>query len=144
MSASTQAAGKQRQRWERGRFELIRSCTWPLLRAAWQRRSAVCLDLALDLLVLPISYVALGVIALLLVALLASWWSMAFIGWVWLSLACVLVLAAYVLRGWQLSGTGMRGLLDLLGAPLFVIWKLLLMLSRQRSTEWVRTERKRS
>jgi len=144
MSASTQAAGKQRQRWERGRFELIRSCTWPLLRAAWQRRSAVCLDLALDLLVLPISYVALGVVALLLVALLASWWSLAFIGWVWLSLACVLVLAAYVLRGWQLSGTGMRGLLDLLGAPLFVIWKLLLMLSRQRSTEWVRTERKRS
>ena len=104
----------------------------------------MCLDLALDLLVLPISYVALGVGALLLAALLASWWSAAFSAWIWLALGCVLVLAAYVLRGWQLSGTGARGLLDLLGAPVFVIWKLLLMLSRQRSTEWVRTERKRT
>ena len=144
MTASREAAGKQRQRWEHGRFQLIRSRTWPLLQAAWRRRSAVCLDLALDLLVLPISYVALGVGALLVAALLATWWSSAFSGWIWLALGCALVLAAYVLRGWQLSGTGARGLLDLLGAPVFVIWKLLLMLSRQRSTEWVRTERKRT
>jgi cellulose synthase/poly-beta-1,6-N-acetylglucosamine synthase-like glycosyltransferase len=144
MTASREAAGKQRQRWERGRFQLIRSRTWPLLQAAWRRRSTVCLDLALDLLVLPISYVALGVGALLLTALLATWWSVAFSPSIWLALGCVLVLAAYVLRGWQLSGTGVRGLVDLLGAPVFVIWKLLLMLSRQRSTEWVRTERKRS
>jgi cellulose synthase/poly-beta-1,6-N-acetylglucosamine synthase-like glycosyltransferase len=144
MTVTPEVAGKQRQRWERGRFQLIRSHTWPLLQAAWRRRSAVCLDLALDLLVLPISYVALGVGALLLAALLASWWNPAFSPWIWLALGCVLVLAAYVLRGWQLSGTGARGLLDLLGAPVFVIWKLLLMLSRQRSTEWVRTERKRT
>jgi cellulose synthase/poly-beta-1,6-N-acetylglucosamine synthase-like glycosyltransferase len=144
MSVSTQAAGKQRQRWERGRFQLIRSRTWPLLQAAWRRRSAVCLELALDLVVLPISYVALGVGALLLAALLATWWNAAFSAWIWLALGCVLALAAYVLRGWQLSGTGARGLLDLLGAPVFVIWKLLLVLNRQRSNEWIRTERKRT
>jgi cellulose synthase/poly-beta-1,6-N-acetylglucosamine synthase-like glycosyltransferase len=144
MTASPQAARKQRQRWEHGRFQLIRSRTLPLLRAAWQRRSAVCLDLALDLLVLPITYVALNVGLLVIVALLAAWWHPGFMPWVWFSLGCVLVLVAYVLRGWQLSGTGARGLLDLLGAPVFVIWKMLLMLSRHQSGEWVRTERKRS
>jgi len=51
---------------------------------------------------------------------------------------------AYILRGWQPSGTGARGLLDLLGAPAFVVWKIALMLGRHRSGEWVRTERKRS
>jgi hypothetical protein len=48
------------------------------------------------------------------------------------------------MRGWQLSGIGARGLLDLLGAPVFVIWKLLLMLNRNQPEGWVRTERKRS
>ena len=36
-----------------------------LLRAAVVRRSAVCLDLALDLLVLPLSYVVLNVIVII-------------------------------------------------------------------------------
>ena len=144
MTAAPQAARKQRQRWEHGRFQLIRSRTLPLLRAAFRRRSAVCLDLALDLLVLPFTYVALGVGALLAAALLATWWQPQFMPWVWFAVGCVLVLVAYVVRGWQLSGTGVRGLVDLLGAPAFVIWKLLLMLSHHHSGEWVRTERKRS
>jgi cellulose synthase/poly-beta-1,6-N-acetylglucosamine synthase-like glycosyltransferase len=144
MSATPQAARKQRQRWEHGRFQLIRTRALPLLRAAWQRRSPVCLDLALDLLVLPFAYVALGVSGLVIAALLAAWWDPGFMPWVWFSLACVLVLAAYILRGWQLSGTGARGLVALLGAPTFMVWKLVVMLSRHQSGEWVRTERKRS
>ena len=144
MTASPQAARTQRQRWEVGRFRLIRSRTLPLLRTALQRRSVVCLDLAFDLLLLPLSYVALGVGALLVAALLAAWWHPGFMPWVWFSVACVLILVAYVMRGWQLSGIGARGLLDLLGAPAFVAWKLLLMLSRNQPKGWVRTERKRS
>jgi len=144
MTANPQAARTQRRRWEVGRFRLIRSRTLPLLRTALQRRSVVCLDLAFDLLLLPLSYVALGVGALLVVALLAAWWHPGFMPWVWFSVACVLILVAYVMRGWRLSGIGARGLLDLLGAPAFVAWKLLLMLSRNQPEGWVRTERKRS
>jgi cellulose synthase/poly-beta-1,6-N-acetylglucosamine synthase-like glycosyltransferase len=142
--ASPQAAQTQRRRWEMGRFRLLRSKTLPLLRAALQRRSLVCLDLAFDLLLLPLSYIALAVGALLVVAILATWWHLAFLPWVWLGVACILTLLLYVMRGWQLSGMGARGLLDLLGAPWFVLWKLLLMLRRNRSEGWVRTERKRS
>lgn len=144
MTANPEVASKQRQRWEGGRFQLIRSRTMPLLRAAVHQRSAVCLDLALDLIVLPITYVALNVAVLLLVALLAAWWQGSFMPCVWFSLACAAVLLVYVLRGWQLSGTGARGLLDLLGAPAFVLWKVMLMLSRRRPAGWVRTERKSS
>jgi cellulose synthase/poly-beta-1,6-N-acetylglucosamine synthase-like glycosyltransferase len=143
MTASPQAARTQRRRWEVGRFRLIRSRTLPLLRAALKRRSVVCLDLAFELLLLPLSYVALGVGALLICALLAAWWHPAFMPWVWIAAACILALVAYVMRGWQLSGMGARGLLDLLGAPAFVAWKLLLMLRRNEPVSWVRTERKR-
>jgi 1,2-diacylglycerol 3-beta-glucosyltransferase len=144
MTATPQAARKQRQRWEHGRFQLIRARTLPLLWAALRRRNPVCLDLALDLLVLPLTYVAVGVGSLLVAALLAAWWHPGFMPWVWFSVGCALVLVAYILRGWQLSGTGARGLLDLLGAPAFVVWKIALMLGRHQSGEWVRTERKRS
>jgi len=144
MTADPQIARKQRQRWEHGRFQLIRSRTLPLLSAAIRRRSAVCLDLALDLLVLPVTYVALNVCALLVAALLASWWNAQFIPWLWLSLGCTAVLVIYVLRGWSLSGTGLRGLLDLIAAPVFVMWKVILMLNRHQAGEWVRTERNQS
>ena len=52
--------------------------------------------------------------------------------WLWLGLGCGISLLLYVLRGWQLSGVGVRGLVDLLRAPFFVLWKVLLMLRRAR------------
>ncbi len=134
-------ARSQRQRWEDGRFQLVRSKTMPLLRAAVTRRSALCLDLGLDLLVLPLSYVALNSVALVLVAFLASRKYPQLQGWTWIGAACIGSLVAYVLRGWQLSGVGAQGLLDLARAPTFLIWKVLLMLRPRKSRAWVRTDR---
>ncbi|MFL6549209.1 MAG: glycosyltransferase family 2 protein, partial [Povalibacter sp.] len=141
MVSGEQVARKQRQRWEDGRFQLIRTKTLPLLAASFKKHSAVCFDLAADLLVLPLSYVALNAIALIVAAALACWWNPAFIAWLWLGVACVVSLVLYVLRGWQLSGIGLRGLLDLARAPGFLIWKIFLMLRRRESGEWVRTGR---
>lgn len=143
MVSSAQIADKQRQRWERGRFELIRAKTGPLLRAALARRSATCLDLALDLLVLPLSYVALSVIVFCLCAAAASWWQSVLLPWLVVGLLSLGAIALYVLRGWQLSGIGARGLVDLARAPLFLVWKVLLMLKRKTTDEWIRTERER-
>jgi cellulose synthase/poly-beta-1,6-N-acetylglucosamine synthase-like glycosyltransferase len=137
-------ASKQRQRWESGRFELIRTKTMALLAAALRRRSAVCLDLALDLMVLPLSYVACYAVALTLIAALLSLWSVVFVPWIWMGATCIVILGLYVLRGWQLSGIGAQGLLDLAGAPKFLLWKLLLMFQRRnKNAEWVRTEREK-
>jgi cellulose synthase/poly-beta-1,6-N-acetylglucosamine synthase-like glycosyltransferase len=143
MVSGEQIARKQRQRWEHGRFQLIRAKTLPLLKAAFRKRSAVCFDLALDLLVLPLSYVALNIFALMSLAAVAVWWRHSFESWLWLSLACALSLIFYVLRGWQLSGIGARGLVDLARAPGFLVWKILLMVRRRSSDEWVRTDREK-
>ena len=144
MVSGEQAAGKQRQRWEDGRFQLIRSKSLPLLAAAVRERSRICLDLALDLLVLPLSYVALNVVLFVLAAALAAHWNHSLQYWLWIALACTASLVLYVMRGWQLSGVGAQGLLDLGRAPGFLIWKIMLMLRRGKAGEWVRTDREKS
>src|SRR5712671_109037 len=102
------AAAVQRQRWERGRFALIRSRTVPVLVAA---------------------------------AAAVAWWLPAGAAWLGLAIACGAALLAYVLRGWQLSGIGARGILDLARAPLFLAWKLRLLRRPSDPTAWVRTPR---
>lgn len=141
MVTSSATAGKQRQRWEDGRFALIREKTSTVLKAAIARRSKVCLDLACDLLVLPLSYVALNAVALTALAIVGLRLAPA-LGkvWLWLGLGCTVSIVLYVLRGWQLSGLGRQGLIDLARAPFFIAWKVVLML-RRRDSGWVRTDR---
>jgi cellulose synthase/poly-beta-1,6-N-acetylglucosamine synthase-like glycosyltransferase len=143
MVSSEQGARTQRQRWERGRFQLMRSKTGPLLSAALRRRSAICLDLALDLLVLPISYIALLIAALIAVAGVAAAWYSGMRIWLWIGAACAASLMCYVLRGWQLSGIGLIGVWDLARAPGFLLWKLQLLLRGRSSNAWERTDRER-
>ena len=144
MVSGEQASRSQRQRWEEGRFQLIRSRTLPLLTAATRSGGAVCLDLALDLLVLPLSYVAVNIVVLIVLAGLAMLWEPAMDIWLWLGIGCAVSLALYVLRGWQLSKVGLLGLVDLARAPFFVIWKVMLMVRSRASAEWVRTKREPS
>jgi len=141
MVSDGEIARKQRQRWEHGRLNLIRSKCVLLLAAAVKRRSALCLDLALDLMVLPLSYVALNVIALAAAAAIASWLQLAPSIFLWCAAACSLSLMCYVLRGWQLSGVGLQGAWDLARVPWFLVWKVLVALRRHDSKEWVRTGR---
>ena len=141
MVSGEEASRTQRQRWENGRLQLIRSRSLPLLKAASRPFGGVCLDLALDLLVLPLSYVVANVALLVVLAGLGALWVPSFEPWLWLGLFCAASLALYVLRGWSLSGVGLRGLVDLLRAPFFVLWKLLLMLRRHDPAEWLRTKR---
>ena len=141
MVSGEQAARSQRQRWEGGRLQLVRSRSLALLKAGMGPDGRVCLDLALDLLVLPLSYVAANVAALIVFAGVARLWQPSLQMWWWVGLGCGVSLALYVLRGWQLSGVGVRGLVDLLRAPAFVLWKVLLMARARGSAEWVRTRR---
>lgn len=159
MESGENIARKQRQRWESGRFDLIRSQTVPLLLAALRnarhepgppsllntdvrRRSRICLDLAFDLLVLPLSYIVLNVAALIAAAAAASLWQPTLGIWLWPGAIATACLMLYVLRGWQLSGRGAAGLVDLLRAPFFILWRMWLLLRRQGRREWVPTERR--
>jgi len=141
MAVASAMAGTQRQRWEDGRFQLVQKQTGSLLLAAWRQRSAVCLDLALDLLVPPLSYVVLNVAALFAAVAVTALWTMPSLEWLWLGIACVASLLFYVLRGWQLSALGRQGLLALARTPFFMTWRIWVMLRRRESREWVRTGR---
>jgi len=50
----------------------------------------------------------------------------------------------YVLRAWVLSGVGAVAALDLMRAPFYIMWKLMLRMrphKRRSKDEWVRTTR---
>ncbi len=166
MPATADAARSQRERWERGRWALVRRYVPILLSAARRqfgsrgfRGALLPLDLAADLLVPPLATVAAGTLlgagatAGAAVALYEPGVTPA------ASLtgslaACVLVgaalwgtavlgVAVYVARGCQLSEIGARVVLDLLAAPAYVAWKLTLVLhpTKRASTDWIRTRR---
>jgi cellulose synthase/poly-beta-1,6-N-acetylglucosamine synthase-like glycosyltransferase len=141
MVTSERSARSQRQRWEGGRIALIREKVPALLQAAVARRSLVCLDLAFDLLVLPLSYVVLNVAGIIAIAafnpddLRAD---LLIVG-----LLDLLALAAYVCRGWMLSGIGIVGFWDLLRVPVFLFWKLLIIRFRPKPNTWIRTKREK-
>jgi 1,2-diacylglycerol 3-beta-glucosyltransferase len=141
MVSGEQASRSQRQRWESGRWQLICSRVLPLLRAALHRPSRVCADLAMDLLVPPLAQVAVIIMLLAVLAGIAGAMVPATLPWLWIATGCAFAVALYVLRGWQLSGIGIRGLLDLARAPVFIAWKIALMISAKSPTEWVRTGR---
>jgi 1,2-diacylglycerol 3-beta-glucosyltransferase len=142
MPVTGQASRSQRQRWELGRLSLVRRHGAHLLVEAARRKSLVLADLAADLFVPPLSYVALGSIAgfalagFRFAAGTGAWW--AFLPW------CVAVagIAVYVGRGLWLARPGPRVVLDLLFVPFYVVWKIVVAVRRPpRKGEWVRTAR---
>lgn len=144
MVSGEAASRSQRHRWEHGRAQMLKQQGWPLLRDALKTQSALLFDLAMDVLVPPLSrvvgFAVLGSLAstALIVftghgALAASAFGLALTG-----------IGLYVFAGWLHSGTGLRGILDLALAPAYLAWKVVLAVQgtgQKKTTEWVRTTR---
>lgn len=143
MPTSEAAARSQRRRWEGGRFALARAHVPALLKEAVRRRDPVLLDLAMELMVPPLAYLASACVAGTLWSALALRYGVG--GWLALLLwtASAAGLLVYAARGWALSGVGVRGLRYLAWAPLYVLWKASMLFERSRPAEkeWVRTAR---
>lgn len=146
MVASEKASRSQRSRWEGGRLELARRHGLRLLRRAVAERSPLLADLAMDLLVPPLSILAVATVAggaaSLTLSLLSRRLNVATVLFA-ASGACLVVYAA---RGWYVSRTGLRGLMSLAYAPAYVAWKATLPFRRRRGgprkeEDWVRTAR---
>lgn len=143
MVSSEKAARSQRRRWDGGRWAMTKQFGLPLLAEGLRKGDRVLVDLAMDLLVPPLSYVVLGAGAVTLAGTALSAWQ----GQVALSASagafCMGSVVLYVFRGWWVSGMGVRGLVDLARAPFYVAWKVWLMLSKpqEKKGEWVRTTR---
>jgi len=139
------AARSQRRRWEGGRMEIVRLHGFDLLEQGLRGRDRLLLDLALDVLIPPLSWIAAytalgtGAVAMLTLGGAVPAWTI--LPWL---LPCAF-LVAYVLRGVQLSGMGLRGVASLAWVPAYMLWKLVLLLPapREKTSDWVRTARER-
>lgn len=143
MPAGAGASRSQRQRWEGGRLQMARRHAPTLLRRGLAARDPVLVDMALDLLVPPLAYLTAIAVAGFAGSALASGLAARPLVAPWIWGACLAALGLYVMRGWWLSGLGLRGLEVLFRAPAFLAWKLGLALVRPRGSrgEWVRTPR---
>jgi cellulose synthase/poly-beta-1,6-N-acetylglucosamine synthase-like glycosyltransferase len=145
MVATSAAASSQRTRWEGGRAALTRKYAPGLLRRGLAG-DPIMLDLAFDILVPPLSKIAVMTASGLVVSGAAAYFLGGFAVAVQIFSASAASIVIYVLRGWTLSGTGLRGLADLVFAPVYVVWKMTLGRKRARrgDAEWVRTTREKT
>jgi N-acetylglucosaminyldiphosphoundecaprenol N-acetyl-beta-D-mannosaminyltransferase len=123
---SRRALGRQRMRWEGGRFFLLATWIGPLLRGALRRRDWGPLDAALDMAILPT-----GMLVLLigLGSLVTTTAVLVGVAPPWIILPWVLsmvVLPGYVLVGLRAANAPASAYRSLLSAPGFVIRKLFL------------------
>jgi 1,2-diacylglycerol 3-beta-glucosyltransferase len=143
MVSSEQASRSQRERWEGGRWTMVKQNGLRLLGRAITQRSPLLFDLAMDVLVPPLSTLVVvtvvGGAASLALSAVTLRPNVAGV----LFAASGVFLVAYGVRGYLVSGTGLRGLTALAAAPAYVAWKATLPLRRARSAkdEWVRTKR---
>ena len=143
MPTTTAASRSQRIRWEGGRKTVAKMYSGPLLAQALRNRSAMALDLLLELMIPPLSAMVLAGVCGLALSLGVAYWG----GWTpvaaWFWSAGLLALVAYVLKGCALTGNFLRAICDLAWAPLYMMWRVVVKLlpSHARDSEWVRTSR---
>lgn len=136
----------QRRRWEDGRAKLKRDVLPGVVRDGVRTRSLLLLDLAIDLLIPPLSSIGLLVVAVLAVDAartgLGLWLGVGFDALAVVAVLPALLLSLYVLRGMQLSGLGVGAVVVVLKAPAYVLWKVWLKLKgTPKADGWVRTAR---
>lgn len=139
MPESLKTARSQNERWEAGRWEVMRRYGVSLVCEAFRRRSFVTLETAVDLLLPPLSVVAGAAVACLLGAVIAG--TPFLNGW---ALVIVTAIAVHVLCGLILARAPMTLYRALAFAPLLVLWKLALwarLVFGRRPETWVRTTR---
>ncbi len=142
MAASEKASVSQRRRWEGGRLGLATQHALGLIGGGL-RGDRVQLDLAMDLLTPPLTYIVaasgLGTIAAVAWSVHLGHPAVALYAW---ALTCFF-LGCYVVRGIVLADVGFRGALVLLWAPFYMIWKIGLLIRKRehKKGEWVRTMR---
>ena len=143
MPVTAQAASSQRDRWERGRFEILRRRGGKLLAAGFRQFDFKKIDAALDLIVPPLAEMAGGLalwgVLLVLLHSLGGAGLVAFAIWG----GAVLSLIVYILAGFAVGGAPKSAYGALLRAPVYIVWKLALRVipKRRESDAWVRTER---
>ncbi len=142
--ATRAGVDRQRLRWEGGRFNVVRTWLLRLVTAAITRRDPRLLDAAIDLATPPLGLLCLVTAGGTLVATasvlahLAPTWAVA--PWA----VAMVTLPAYVVIGLRAADAPAAVWRVLLGAPMFLAWKLLTYVRLARgfdSARWDRSDR---
>ena len=142
--ASRAGALRQRLRWEGGRFHVVRTWLWRLVREGVARRDAGLLDAALDLATPPLGLLCLAVVA---GALVTGTVVLAGAAPVWALLpwaVAAVAIPAFVAVGLRAADAPASTWALMLKAPLYVAWKLIAYLKLLRGFDvrrWDRTDR---
>lgn len=143
MPTSLRQAQSQQTRWERGRIDLVRACFGPLLRGFLRDHDLARLDVAMEIVLPPLSLVAGLTLLYIVLAGMFAWWPDVLLAFV----LCI-ALGIHILIGAALARLSRRAYFSLLRAPLFIAWKCWIYLSalggallRRGGKPWVRTER---
>ena len=141
MPTGARASATQRRRWEGGRSAMVRRFAGPLLWRGLRERDAVLVDLALDLLVPPLSRLVAVAVGGSALALALAWSTGAVPAGAWPWWISLAALGYYVGRGCVVSGLGVRGVASLAWAPLYLLWSLKATSAPAPDLVWERTPR---
>ena len=139
MVTSGKSATSQRNRWEGGRFMLVRKMTLPLLKLFATTGQTRYLYALAELATPPLSL-------LVMLFSLATSGSLMLLDGEWLMLAASfwMILVFYVISGQIQRRAPLSTWLYLTAAPLYILWKIPIyigMILKKKSTAWVRTTR---
>jgi len=139
MVTSGKSATSQRNRWEGGRFMLVRKMTLPLLKLFATTGQTRYLYALAELATPPLSL-------LVMLFSLATSGSLMLLDGKWLMLAASfwMILVFYVISGQIQRRAPLSTWLYLTAAPLYILWKIPIyigMILKKKSTAWIRTTR---
>ena len=140
MPLNTKQASSQRQRWEQGRFELVKKEALPLIKLAVKEKSLALFESAIDLLTPPLSIIVAGCTCGLVVSSFITGGGLPLN----LSALSLLGLVLHVSSGLIQARAPLHIWLSLGAVPFFILFKLLLylrMLGKGRQEKWIRTKR---
>jgi cellulose synthase/poly-beta-1,6-N-acetylglucosamine synthase-like glycosyltransferase len=141
--ASDDAAAAQRRRWEHGHLAVMLRHGPRLLGAALRRGDVGLAAMAADLMVPPLALLAQLQLVLLVLAALCAGLGVGTAA-LWIAAVSFALLAAAVLRAWQVAGRDVVGWSELLlTAPAYVLRKLPMYVAFlwKRESTWVRAKR---
>ncbi|WP_445665950.1 glycosyltransferase family 2 protein [Fodinibius sp. AD559] len=145
MPESSKNAESQRERWEFGRYPLIRRYVPKLIKAIFVNRSLKPLDTLVDLITPPLVNTLLVTLLMLLVNM-AGWaigWLPVHFVYIWAGIVTMGILHLFV--GLYAAGADKQLYKSILYIPWYAFWKIKIYLqavvSSKKNKQWIRTTR---
>jgi len=136
MPSNSKEAKSQRERWEGGRFRMVRELVPQLLKDIIKHGRLGMIEPLLELLLLPLGFHVVLVLILLLIGTGAL---------KIVALLALLVIVLHVIAAMILGKAGWQDWRALLAAPFYILWKLAnlggILRTARKNADWKRTSR---